>query len=212
MGEYLDVETVQEKNAWFRRFTHVLLSWYFFGFLALLISLACQWFYQSTLFSLPADVENGRKEYLAARTSFEELKHYWTSKAAQYETSINQALAAHQYQSVIDTLNTLPLEVLIALTADKIPNHSKQITQLSFSTKSGLRTFPLLLSKYEKEAWPLHVLLALDAEISVSNNRFQLRWIRLRRGSQDISIALSNFYFGTEIAPLYQLLPIDPIL
>ena len=108
---------------------------------------------------------------------------------------------------MIDTLNSLSSETFIAVLDKHQFLDALERTKGAVMPKGGTLTFPLLISKKARDAWPLNVIVSLEAELKVSKGLMTIEFVRLRRGLKELSLDLTLAYFGPEIGMLQKLDP-----
>jgi hypothetical protein len=191
----------QEKK---RFFLFPLFHWKaFFVFLACISLVIVHWIFTSDLFLIPKDIESSRKKFFVARERYEKNKDYWDAKQAHFIATVREEIARGGDEKVWHQLQNASTEILISFLIKELEVNPQNMVAIARKKESP--SFGVILSKYDKSVWPLHILLSLELEFKIKNGHFAIDFARLRRGSQDISIGLSWAYFGPELEPLKKL-------
>lgn len=175
--------------------------------LVVLLLFSFQWFSHNETLRIPSEVKESRKEFSIALSKFEKNRRYWLAKADQSHGVLADLILQKKYQEMIDSLNDISSETFVAL-LDKHNfleplKHSKGAVM----PKGGTQTFPFIISKKEKDTWPLNIIVSLEAELKIYQGQMIIEFVRLRRGTKELSLDLSLAYFGPEVSILQKLDP-----
>ncbi len=174
----------------------------FFLLLSFVLSVLVLWIATADLFDVPRDVRKDRQMYAIARRQYLDNPHYWYSQYLQLEHALKRAVHENREHEVPTILQQITPQALIALLA----NHSKMnvegLKSFAIIPKISGSSFVIDASKPEPDIWPFKVMLSIELQVSFSQEGASVLVSRLRRGSQELSPALSWAYFGAELENL----------
>lgn len=176
-----------------------------FVFLVISLGIIFHWFSTSEIFDVPEDVSLSRSHFFKAKESYFHNRPYWDAKQRHFTEKLSNELIIGDDREVLREIQETPGEIFISFLLKKLHLSLDHLEQTAIFTREDASSCTVIISKPESSIWPLNIMLALELEVKVHAERFSLSVSRLRRGSQDIALALAWTYFGPELESIRQL-------
>jgi hypothetical protein len=171
----------------------------FFLLLSTVLSFLILWVATSDLFDVPRDVRRDRQLYSIARKQYLDNPHYWYSQYLQLEHSLKRAVQENREQDIPNFLQQITPQALIAFLVNHTSIKIEKLKCFAIIPKISGSSFVITASKPETNIWPFKVMVSIEFQVHFSADAVSILVSRLRRGSQELSPALSWAYFGPEL-------------
>lgn len=186
--------------------TSFQISWLkVFFFVTILIVIALPWLLMHSFFVVPDEVGQSRRD-------FANLKHQYMAHEKSWDQQKNEILSllqSHDNNSDItkdpQNFHNLPYEVVLSYILDDLGFRNKSFKDCTLYPVFKRNQVRFILSKPEKDVWPLKVISSLEIAVNSSKEGVEFSFLRLRRGSKEIPINLAWNYFGPELQQLRSL-------
>jgi hypothetical protein len=173
-----------------------------FAIATVLLAIALPWFFMLDLFLSPSEI-------VFSRRAFNEVKASYLKDSEKFDTlkdEILKTMQRHRLDSEIAKqkleFNELPSEIALSYFLEDLFFATKNFEDVCIYPIQSHPSIKLILSKYERNYFPVGILLSLEIEISSDENKTEAKFGPLLRGSREIPNSLAWYYFSDELQRL----------